>query len=241
MKISIWCLAGWLCCAGQALAADGDFDVQFDRCKEFVGIGAVPWENARARVPQRFDVLRSGDSALLVVRVTQCDAISVAGQPAKPARTAQLGVMLNVPGSGADIDNYLLWFASDSGALQGKLQAAGLDSDIAQQLTLLLPASGTGPLSSAVRAPHVPEFRVQGSASQPSFVSQFIANWYADGRRGEVRMHTEFPAITFGVASSVLTTAAADLTALIGATSLSFPVLDSYNAWPSARMTSRLQ
>jgi hypothetical protein len=69
---------------------------------------------------------------------------------------------------------------------------------------------------------------------------QFIASWWADGNHGVVRARTVFPAIRFGASATTLTTpAGSELAELIGGTTLTFPILDSYNTFGSAQLQVR--
>jgi hypothetical protein len=128
--------------AEPALAGNKDFSAQYDKCEEFVGVGSVPATRARSLVPSTYVLAGDGASAYLVVRVTSCSEVSVDGKKAEPVHTAQIGVMLQVAAPNANIDNYMLWFATDSGNLHGKLNAAGFKSSNSQQLKFAWQPSG---------------------------------------------------------------------------------------------------
>ena len=232
-------------CASPALAADTDFDVQFNGCSEYVGIGYVPFANARALVPSHYALATgAGGNAFIVVRATSCNAVTVAGASPQPARTAQVGIMLAGQDPSADINNYLLWFLTDSSQLSAKMQAIGVEPGVVQLLTLAFtPILGSGPLALNVTAVVSASYTVIGQASTPTAAPvAFVANWFSDGAQGSVRMHTEFPAIHFGAASTLLTpTPATPIAPLVGSATLRFAVLDSYNSWNAASMQSRLQ
>lgn len=227
-----------------ARAGNKDFSAQFDSCEEFVGIGYVPTARARPLVPARYTLAGDAKNALLVVRVASCSAASVDGQRVGAARTAQIGVMLNVPDSDANIDNYTLWFATDSGNLHAKLQAAGVKTSNTNQLSYAWqPSHGAGPLPIDVRAANFPTVSLRGNAQTPNYGPQgFIANWYADGQHGSLRMQTSFQVLRFGDAKLALTAAAgSDLAKLLDATTLSFVPLNSHNNWETATMQATLQ
>jgi hypothetical protein len=231
---------------GAPVQAGGkDFTADFNSCDEFVGLGYVNALRARELVPPQYELAGDATTAVLVVRVVSCSEAAIDGKKSGAARTAQIGVMLNVTNSDADIDNYLLWFATDSGTLHGKLQAAGIATSNTQQLSYSWrPSGGQGPLPIDVSAPNFPTVSLRGDALTPSDPPQeFKANWYADGRHGQLRMHTTFPVLRFGGATLVLTAAAgSELAQLIGATTLSFdPNYNWHNAWPSASMDATLQ
>lgn len=229
--------------ASEARANNKDFDVQFDDCVEYVGIGFVPAAPARALVPAQYTLAGDANNAVLVVRVVDCGAVSVDGKNPRAARTAQVGVMLAGQEPGADIDNYLLWYVTDHGQLHGKLSSAGLDTGNDQQLSFLFtPAGGDGPFASDVIAAQSPPYSLDGEAQEPPAAPvTFVANWWSNGKHGVVRMHSDFPAINFSTASVTLTTPAnSELAVLIGGTSMQFALLDSYNGFESAWMEVRL-
>lgn len=244
MKTAQWCLVfvlSWF--ASEARANNKDFDVQFDDCVEYVGIGFVPAGPARALVPAQYTLAGDTSNAVLVVRVVDCGAVSVDGKNARAARTAQIGVMLAGQPPGADIDNYLLWYVTDHGQLHGKLSSAGLKTGNDQQLSFAFtPAGGAGPFASDVGASQTPVYSLDGQAQEPPVNPvPFVANWWSDGQHGQVRMHSDFPAISFSSAVVTLTTPAnSELAALIGGTSMQFALLDSYNGFESALMEVRL-
>lgn len=231
------------CLGGSARADSRDFDVAFSGCAEYVGIGYVPFDRARARVPAAYTLARNGDSAVIVVRVADCTSIAIDGGRGASGRTAQIGISIT-RSEPADIHNYLLWYVTDVGSLHGKLEAAGAPNGNDQQLSFEFdPAGGSGPLSVDVDAPQFPAYALTGEATEPSADPViFTASWWSDGRNGTLRMHSVFPQIRFSGASATLTTAAnSEVAALIGAQSMQFAILDSYNEFASASMQVRLQ
>jgi hypothetical protein len=195
-------------------------------------------------VPSQYALAGDSTNALLVVRIASCAEVSVDGKKSGQARTAQIGVMLNGPDGSADINNYLLWFVTDLGTLHGKLQAAGIKNGNDQQLQLAFePIGGTGTLTIDVSSPRFPAFPLLGTAQAPSSPPQsFLANWFADGDHGTLRMQTSFSQLRFGTADLVLTPSPdSELAELIGSPSLRFTVLNSYNEWQAATMQATLQ
>lgn len=232
-----------VCCARQAHAANTDFTVQFDRCAEYVGIGLVPEGNARDLVPDRYELDLKDGKAQLVVRIASCQSVAVDGKNPRAARTAQIGIKLVGHDPNTQIENYLLWFVTDSGTLHGKLEAAGVHNGNDQQLALAFgPIAGTGSLTLDVSAPRFPAYPLLVSGTKPGDTAfSFAANWFADGRRGTLRMHTDFPVIRFGDASlEIQTEASSQLAALVGASSLVLDVMHYYNEWDSATLQATL-
>lgn len=218
-----------------------DFGVDFTDCTEFAGIGFVPAANVAGLVPPGYTIAPAGDDALVVVRVVHCGGISVDGKRAQPGSLAQIGVTLVGPDATADIDNYTLWYATTSGGLHGKLVSAGVASVVDANLAYAFTPDGSGSGALAIDVsppPQAPSFTVDGVADAPVAAPvPFVARWWADGHRGTVTMTTDLPDIVFSSASTALDTPAGSaLAAVIGGTSMTFPVLDSYNAFPYAHM-----
>ena len=71
--------------AAMAQATPRDFDVTFEDCSEFVGIGPVSLAEAQALVPPEFGVVDAGGVALIVVRLSSCQAVSTDGTGAAPS------------------------------------------------------------------------------------------------------------------------------------------------------------
>src|SRR5262245_59989341 len=124
MKVLCGTLLAIVCLAGSARADSRDFDVAFDGCAEYVGIGFVPFDRARARVPAAYTLARDGDNAVIVVRIADCASVAVGGARGASGRTAQIGISIT-RSEPADIHNYLLWYVTDLGSLHGKLDAIG--------------------------------------------------------------------------------------------------------------------
>ena len=218
-----------------------DFDVTFRDCTEFVGIGFVPYANARALVPTSFDLAGDGIDAIVVVRVADCDVLEFDSGPNQPGRLTQIGITVVPPAPGADIDNYTLWYGTDNRTLQRELEQSGVDAVLLEEIGFLFSddGTGTGPLDIDIAAAGpFPDHAIDGTATAPtSAPTTFIARWHDDDPGGNVVMETTFPDIQFSSATTTLTTSAgSDLADLIGGTTLTFPILDSYNAFSEAPM-----
>ncbi|RYZ03997.1 MAG: hypothetical protein EOO73_25415 [Myxococcales bacterium] len=251
MKIQTWVLTISLCSgcgaegldpeaglnqAGQQQSAlsNKDFDVGFTGCTEFAGIGFVPAENARPLVPEPYALAGDAQSAIAVVRVASCQDAIVDGKSVGPTRTSQIGIMLAGGDATADINNYTVAYVTNQARLHARLQGAGLTTDKSDAIRLLL--AGTTLTATSTN------FQITGSAAVPtSAPTTFVASWWADGRHGTVQSRTVFPDIRFGSASTTLTTpSSSELGALLDATTLTFPILDSYNAFATAHLEVRI-
>ena len=218
-----------------------DLSVGFSNCTEFAGIGFVPAAHARPLVPAHYALAGDATNALIVVRAVDCEGVSVNGSKAKPTRLSQIGLSVTGQDTTADINNYTLWYATDNPLLQAKLNAAGAVAELDENLRYKFAPDGSGGGSLTIRStpPGAPNFQATGPVVVPTAAGVlFTATWWFDGDRGTLSMRTPFPALQFGGATvSVTTPKGSKLAKLIGGTTLTFPALNSYNAFASATMT----
>ncbi|HET9929144.1 MAG TPA: hypothetical protein VFQ35_00590 [Polyangiaceae bacterium] len=219
-------------------AKQTDFGVDFGSCTEVAAIGNVPRANVRPLVPAKYDLAGDAQNAVLVARAVNCGAVSVDGKAARPTTLIQIGVSLvgaAVANPVADINNYTLWYVTDNSQLFAKLNSAGANAENSQHLSYTVTSGVFDFSASPARAPAV---NLHGPVTPGIFPPQlFRATWWSDGNHGTIRMHTPFPQIRFGVATTTLTTPAnSDLSRVIGGTSMTFSLLDSSNTFDSARM-----
>ncbi len=221
------------------------FEVDFESCTEFAGIGLVPAENASPYVPTGYDLATSGTDALIVVRSVECANISVDGKAGSPGKLSQIGLSVSGADTSADINNYTLWYVTNHALLHSKLRGAGLNSVKEPGLEYTLaPGLPQASLTLASSNARTPEFTATGLVSEPTGdPTSFIATWWEDGRHGTIRSRTEFPEITFTYDGSITltTSAGSELASLIGGTTLNFPLLNSYNAFDYAAMEVTLE
>ena len=214
-----------------------EFDVDFRACTEFAGIGLVPRANAAPFVPAGYTLAGDASNAIIVVRVSRCQSATIDGKSTGELKVAQVGITLAGPDTTADINNYTVYFASDEQKLLTPLKKVGIDGEKIKDIGFTFASNGA--LSINVDPKHDADYRVLGTAVAASAApTVFTASWWHDKSNSQqVRMRTVFPAIRFGTSSMTLTTpAGSELASLIGGTSLTFPVLDSYNAFPNAHM-----
>ena len=215
-----------------------DFDVAFSDCSEFAGIGFVPAANARPLVPPAYTLAGDASHAVVVVRVARCAASVVDGKSLGETLTSQIGISVTGQDTTADINNYTLFYATNQALLHARYQAAGLNSDRSDDLSLQLLG---GALSASSASSKTPAFVVAGPATAPTAAPvQFVASWWENGIHGVVRSRTVFPAIRFGNSSVTLTTpSGSDLALLAGSTTLTFALLDSDNDFGDAQLQVR--
>lgn len=229
--------------AVESRATPRNFDVTFQDCTEFVGIGPVSLAEAQAVVPSEFSIVDAGGFALLVVRISNCQAVSVDEGAPTPGTLAQIGINIFPPDGMGDINNYTLTYASDLNALVNGLRANGLpaqhEADLLYEFTR--DSSITGNLLGIVTPNPGPTWHVYGRESDPAPNSAFPfrAIWWYSKPSGTVRMDTMFPAISFGNAEvSFQTPDTSVLTQLIGGNTIAaFPELSVRGVFDAAEMT----
>ena len=201
------------CALVAAPAFAAPLTVKFSQCSEFVGLVPIAAAKAQALLPARYTlVVDAANTARLVVRMTDCQAIRVGVLPARAGRLAQAGLLIVSPdGTASDpntgINNYTLTYASNVPALVLGLQAQGVPAALDAGMEYdVEPPLGTGSALYAAVAPEFGDstrFFLDGSVNTPTFATTFLANWWrVDGKR-QIRMQTDFPTIAFDFASSV--------------------------------------
>jgi len=216
-----------------------DFDVQFSGCNVFAGLAHVSGARARALVPPEYTLSLDSGAARMVVRVAHCSDVIVDGKATGSTIISHIGIGLAGPDTTVSLNNYTLWYATNNAPLHAKLTAAGVSADKSNSLDIDLSSGGTLTVSS--NSPHTPTFQVNGTAVLPTATPiPTSASWWDDGKHGPVRSRTVLPAIQFGTAHTVLSTPAnSELAALIGAPTITFDILDSYNLFPGGTMEVR--
>ena len=219
-----------------AYGDSGGFTASLQDCTELIGLGPVPMSAVRPLAPANYFIIPFDTGvAGLVVRAAECQ-INVGGGPARPVRIAQIGVAIASPDGTGQINNYTLLYATNDSRLAGALQdlglAVGLDPLLAYEFN-----SATGEVYVAVAPPGVPAYFLSGSASNPpSGGDPVTANWWAQTRRGTLKMATSIPAISYGFpTSTVLHTSRASLLGGIigGNTDASFPFFNARGKFTS--------
>jgi hypothetical protein len=229
--------------AVEARATPRNFDVTFQDCTEFVGTGPVSLAEAQAVVPSEFNIVNADGFALLVVRISKCQAVSVGGRAPRPGTVAQIGITIFPPDGLGDINNYTLTYASNVNALVNGLRANGLpaqhEADLLYEFTR--DSSTTGNLLGIVTPNPGPTWHVYGRESDPAPNSAFPfrAIWWYAKPSGTVRMDTMIPAIAFGNAEvSFQTPDTSVLTQLIGGNTIAtFSGLSVRGVFDDAEMT----
>ncbi len=224
----------------EALGANLAFPVDFTNCTEMASLAPVPVSAVRSRVPSSYALANeAAGTTFIVVRIANCQNTSVAGHATGAGTVAQVGVNLVSPDGTGDINNYALWYYTTNARLFARLRAIGVSAaqfvpDISYQFTST--GAGTGNLQ--IRVPGDPAFTVGGPVVVPTAAAvPYTANWWQDSRRGSVRMNTPIPAIQFSSATMTLRTARhSELGSLFGASTVTFPIFDSYNRFPAAHM-----
>jgi hypothetical protein len=222
--------------------------VQFDDCTEFAGLQAVPVGNVRDRVPSQYRLAGETDGiGIVVFRMASCHEVSVNGSHPRPAIVAQVGVNVIAPLGTGDINNYTLYFATDSALLFVRLRLAGINVLFAPGLDFEYSPDPSGPCGSLfidVPRPRSAMYELTGPACEPVPLDPgfpFVANWWFAARDGDVIMETTIPNIRFGDASGVMATTDpdSDLASILGGTSMTFPILAVRGVFGTATLDVR--
>lgn len=247
-RMSLWVVFAFVGCGGlppdspteePGALLSGDLSVDFAGCTESAGIGFVPAANARPLVPARYVLAGDAANAVIVVRTVHCAQTIVAGLGSPPGSLSQIGISLVGPDATADINNYTLWYTTTDPILAAALLAKGIRAELDPSLHITFQPSGTGGTLSVNDHPLLaPAYRLVGPVVTPTAAPvSFTASWWQNGLGGTSQMRTVLPAIQFSTATTTLTTDPhSALGRLIGGSSLTFPLLDSYNSFASAHM-----
>lgn len=229
-----------------ALPAEATWDgaeVTLTGCTEEVGLDVIPADNARALVPEEFDLVladEAGELAVIIVRVVDCAGIAVDNRPPTPGKFMHIGINVANGDATAFINNYQLWFATNHRPLRRAMRQAGLKADFDNLTFDYTPnGDGTGAIDIEVSPPQAPEFEATGTGFLLDIPrGPFIASWWAEGRRGLIQMRGDYQDVLFGVSDAVLTTPeCSDLAELAGRTTLGFAVLNTYNDVPAGQVS----
>jgi hypothetical protein len=209
-------------------------------CVESIGVGLAPTANVRPLVPDRFVLSNNGQPMTpMVVRTSRCGGISVDREEPEGGVIVQIGAILVPPDFTGDINNYTLYYLTTSKALAARLGALGLDAQRVGSIRYDYDVD-TGALS--VRVPgeaHLP-FVLIGEVSPSTAPSgSFVANWWHAVDGGALKLTTNVPLIDNGGANLTVTTdPGGALASLFGGTTVSFPILQQFNVFPGATITS---
>lgn len=232
--------------AGQAPAAvthqlgASSFGVEFTDCSELASITTISVAKARTIVPASFTLGGGVSGVPFVVRVADCDAVSIDGSAPEAGTVAQLGVSIVSPDGTGDINNYTAWYYTTSQRLALKLRKLGVPAQWVPRLgyDVVPNSANTGTLSIDVAAGH-PAFRVDAPVIEPTSAAvAFQANWWIQSGTQRTKMSTPIPAIRFGSATATLMTPRhGQLGRLLDRSTVTFAVLDTYNRFADAQMT----
>jgi hypothetical protein len=196
-----------------ASAEGPSFKVAFSNCEEFVGEGPVALAPARRLVPQGYAITAASvGQALIVVRMTRCEAAKVDGTRAVPTTISQIGVKIISPDGTGTINNYTLIYVTNNPFLAEALDRVGVPASFDPALTYEYArneAGNSGVLYGAVPNANVPAYFIHGEGTDPGPNAQqlFTTNWWrGTGDPARVRQQTTFPAIAFGASNVTLYT-----------------------------------
>lgn len=209
--------------------------VSFNDCSELASITTISVAKARTVVPSSFKLAGDANGAPFVVRVANCAAVSIDGGPPEAGTVAQLGISLVPPDGTGDINNYTAWYYTTSRALSKALRRQGVPAQWVPNLRYQLTG---GTLTIDAQRPAEAPFHVTAPVVEPNYVVPFQANWWVQNGCSRTKMSTPIPSISFGSAKATLTTPPkGQLARLLGSSTATFALLDSFNRFATAPMT----
>jgi hypothetical protein len=214
--------------------------VEFRACDEFAGLVPVPLANVARRVPSDYRIAGADTGqATLVVRVAHCAGVRIDGSRERPGTVSQVGVNVESPNGTGDINNYTLYYSTDSAGLFTRLLAAGFDATFSPGLEFEIDDGQLFVDSPSPRRAHFQLSGPVGDAPPPPF--PFVANWWQKTRCADAVTETDIPEIGFGDATGVaLTTGAnSDVARLLGRSTTTFPYLSVHGQFQRATMVIR--
>jgi hypothetical protein len=215
------------------------FGIEFTDCVESIGVTLVPTASARAYVPSQFILAGEGQPVTpLVVRSARCGGISIAGHRSS-GEIVQIGAVIVPPDGTGDINNYTIWYYTSDPLLAVRLLLAAVNAQYVPTIDYDY-SSQHNSFQVRVPLPGIPRLELSGSvtpSSQPA--GSFVANWWHTSRGENLKMSTNVPIIKIGGADlSMITDRNGALAQLIGGHSTGFPILQQFNTFTKAQMTS---
>lgn len=233
-----------VCAATVLIAADNpnrNFTTVFSGCREYVAFGPISLAKAHAALPPGFTPVLFGSDAALALRASSCDGVSVAGSPFRPAVVAHYGINIVSPDGTGDVNNYALYYATNSEALARQLEKTGLPVIFNAALAVEDPAVRPGNVYIGVFGEDTQPWFMTGIVTNPMPPAfPFLANWWYQSKTGRLKMSTDIPSISFGPAQlTVNTSKTSPLGNLIGGNTKSdFPFYNVRGQFVSGVMTS---
>jgi len=223
---------------------DSEFEGAYETCDEFAGVGVVPFENVRSRVPSDYTVVEVFPGfAAVVAQSGRCEGIQVGVLPPRPGAFAQFGVMIVPPDGSTDSAFYQLMFTSTNAALAARLRRSGANAKVSPGLEYSI--TGSEPVLH-VSAPRPADLAwmldgpitLPDPAGPPNPVTTFNY-WHQSHKYGNVRQSNAVTGIRLGEGSGVVLTAVGEeLQEIIGGGSLSFAFFSSPEVFDLAELTA---
>lgn len=239
--------------SAEELRAAFGVDVTFKDCIETVGIGLAPTAEVRPRVPARY-ALASAPGAPVTpaaIRTAKCKKVNVNGLDVGAHEIAQVGALIASPDGTGNVNNYQLWYYTDSFVLALAMNLLGVPAQFRPGLRYAFNACGAGvscPIAVTTGPFGQPPFKLSGTAVEGpgDQTLPFSINWFYDTPGGAVKMTSSGPdgvvVANFGGGSfTVATPAGSSLATVFGATTIAFPLSQRFNTYPLNIVTMRRQ
>jgi hypothetical protein len=226
-----------------AVTGQQTLDADFANCTEYAGLAPIPLANAAGLVPAPFVPASYGPGlTALILRTATCKSASIEGGPSHPGTVLQIGINIVPPNNTGNINNYAVWYLTDSHDLAVGLQRAGIR---AEEDPLLLFDPTTNPDGDG----HVflvngisPPLLIDSPAISPTPATaptDFIAEWWQGNAVETNDMYGTYPGILFGAESpdvNLLVPPDSPLAKIIGGTKINFSALSVENEIPSSHL-----
>jgi hypothetical protein len=221
--------------------------VGFVDCVESIGVGLGPTAVVRPRVPASY--ILAGDPTQpvtpLAFRTAHCKSITVNGRNSGSHHLVQIGATIVSPDGTGDINNYQLYYYTDSRPLADALRCAGLSVQYDSELDYDYHACDPGvncPLEVDTGYGR-PAFDLKGTVVTSGQTMQvpLVSNWWSGSGTGRIRMQSSGPdglvTVSFGGADLTATTnSSSDLARLFGSATIGFPILQQFNTVAAGTM-----
>jgi hypothetical protein len=177
-------------------------------CRELSFVLPADAAAVRPAVPARFLLVgEEAGRAFVVVSVTACKGLAVAGAPPVPAIVSEVGVEIVSPSADGARHAYLLWHATDAPTLQRALESRGVRAALVPDMTFTA-ASPIRLLATEVTA-SVPwsdgAYDLHALAAAPLGPTTLMpSTWWHEGVHGLLSVHSVYEAASLATVEGTL-------------------------------------
>ena len=172
-------------------------------CREILVLMSVPAEQARPFVPPQYELVGAvSGSATAFAALKHCDDLAVDGLSVGPASTGDAGVFVD-QGEPGVFQYYQTWWATDSAALSGRLQAQGWPVVLANDSLTFTPLAQAAMAAASVEsAEHGYEVAANVAFARAAGDNRAVG-WF-DGAAGTVTVDKLLASVQLGSGTGTL-------------------------------------